>query len=285
MEEVKLNDNTEINLQEISFCERFKGGQYVEPPPAYIRSVSLMLEVMHIYTTQAEVMKEHNAETWEQVLSIEPYRYLEASEPDKIIDIQADLIITPDNPFYNTLFACTIRHTTLFNIDKFLDYHLARYYGNNLKAFSKFLRLLIRQYAEVGDVIPKAEAVTVLEWMKEKAEEEKEQAAPLSGTGEKGEKITRRRDDGLTKLSQEQTVLLLQYLKEMGAFLPDRLLPNTIAARAFSQLTGYSANTMRQDWVNYPNLETVENLEKLYNLFTKLSIHANNKLPGKKPKG
>lgn len=280
---IKLNNITEINLKDITMCERFINGQYDDPPAGYTYQVATMLDLLKIYTTKDEAIQEHKAGMWEDLLKAEPYRYAEIAG-SKIVDLQTDLLITPDNPMYNMLFAYALRNCTLFRIEKFLDYHLAKYYGSDLRSFVKFLRLLIRQYATVEMVIPQAEAVTAAEWIAEREREEKEQATQVSGTTDKGEKIIRRRDDGLTKLSQEQSVLLLQYLQELGAILPDRLLTNTVAARCFSQLTGYSANTLRQDWVNYSTLETVENLEKLHTFFTRLSIHVNNKLPGKKPK-
>ncbi len=60
-------------------------------------------------------------------------------------------------------------------------------------------------------------------------------------------KIKRERDDKATRLNQEQTALLIYCLRKTQVILKDEYLNNKEAGQAFSILTGYSADTLRQN--------------------------------------
>lgn len=60
-------------------------------------------------------------------------------------------------------------------------------------------------------------------------------------------KIKRERDDKATSLNQEQTALLIYCLRKTKIILKDEYLNNKEAGQAFSILTGYSADTLRQN--------------------------------------
>ncbi|MBI4930509.1 MAG: hypothetical protein HY841_07090 [Bacteroidetes bacterium] len=60
-------------------------------------------------------------------------------------------------------------------------------------------------------------------------------------------KIKRERDDKATRLNQEQTALLIYCLRKTQVILKDEYLNNKETGQAFSILTGYSADTIRQN--------------------------------------
>ena len=117
-------------------------------------------------------------------------------------------------------------------------------------------------------------------WLEEPPEDEKngksDSQHPLASVGlkaaSKAEESRRRAVDRATRLSQEQSVLLLHYLKEIHVFLRDEKLNNKDAGIAFSILTGYSPETIRQDLGRLEHLQTKENLEMLINYVSRLHL-------------
>lgn len=115
-------------------------------------------------------------------------------------------------------------------------------------------------------------------WLEQPPEDEKngrsDSTHPLADSGLKAslkaEDNRRKALDRATRLSQEQSVLLLHYLKEIHVFLRDEKLNNKDAGIAFSILTGYSHETIRQDLGRLESLQTKENLEMLINYITRL---------------
>lgn len=87
---------------------------------------------------------------------------------------------------------------------------------------------------------------------------------------EQAENKRRKALDKATTLSQEQSVLLLHYLKEIKVFLREHNLNNKDAGIAFGILTGYSHDTIRQKLGKIEPLQTYENLEFLYNYTVRL---------------
>jgi hypothetical protein len=85
-------------------------------------------------------------------------------------------------------------------------------------------------------------------------------------------KLKRTRQDKMTCLSEQQTVLLIHYLKQERAFLNGEFLKDSDAGKAFAVLTGYSPNTMRIDLGDVPEIKNKINLIELDNLFAKLRI-------------
>jgi len=96
----------------------------------------------------------------------------------------------------------------------------------------------------------------------------------LAGTAlkaaEEAENKRRKALDKATVLSQEQSVLLLHYLKEIKVFLREHNLSNKDAGIAFGILTGYSHDTIRQKLGKLEPLLNYENLEFLYNYTVRL---------------
>lgn len=97
-------------------------------------------------------------------------------------------------------------------------------------------------------------------------------------------KSKREAEDSVTALNQEQTALLIHFLQQTKIILKDEALNNKEAGQAFSVLTGYSADTLRQT-IGKPEIEriaTKKNLTQLHNVLTRMGILIDNKLRGKK---
>ncbi|MCB9230401.1 MAG: hypothetical protein H6581_01955 [Bacteroidia bacterium] len=73
------------------------------------------------------------------------------------------------------------------------------------------------------------------------------------------QKLTRFKEDGMTHLSLEQTVLLANLARKFGVSLKDENLSNTLAAYSWHLLTGYSKDHLRKGFSN--PVETPANLE------------------------
>lgn len=158
-------------------------------------------------------------------------------------DLEAYEEIERKDDFFDYFFACKISHVGLLEIDSFLAFHLDYNFNNNTKEYFRFLNIIIRQYQEKifnSDVVE-----TAKEWIKLN-----EASSDLSGTEiatkTKG-KVKRQRDDKVTQLNQEQTALLIYCLRKTKIILKDEDLNNKEAGQAFSILTGYSAETIRQN--------------------------------------
>lgn len=152
-------------------------------------------------------------------------------------------IIREDN-FFDYFFACKLRHVGLLEIDSFLAYHLDHSFNNNTKEYFRFLNLMMRKHHE--KILNPNIAETVKEWINESETEAKEFSGNEKETKTKG-KIKRERDDKITSLNQEQTALLIYGLRNAKIILRDEYLNNKEAGQAFSILTGYSAETIRQN--------------------------------------
>ena len=173
-------------------------------------------------------------------------------------DLWSDSIITPQDELYDLFFVYKLRHTDLMEMDYFLNYSLENYYENNTVSFLRFLKLALRKHSK--KLLQPEQIETINEWI---AEQEKTTA--LSGIEEpktKG-KIKRERDDKVTLLNQEQTALLIHCLRKTKIILIDEFLNNKEAGQAFSILTGYSADTLRQNLnkSETANIATIKNVE------------------------
>jgi hypothetical protein len=81
-------------------------------------------------------------------------------------------------------------------------------------------------------------------------------------------------DDTLTKLTQEQTALLIHYLREGKLILKGDYLNNKQAGEAFSLLTGYSSETLRQKLgeKELTRIKNKKNLDELINGMTRIKL-------------
>lgn len=172
-------------------------------------------------------------------------------------DLWTEYEITPADTLYDLFFTYKLRQTDLLELDNLLSYSLHNNSGSNTD-FIRFLRLTLRKH---GDKLLQPEQTeTINEWI---AEQEKE--TTLSGTADAKTKgrPKRERDDKITCLNQEQTALLIYCLRETKIILKDEFLNNKEAGRAVSILTGYSADTIRQNLnkSEVARLATIKNID------------------------
>ena len=100
---------------------------------------------------------------------------------------------------------------------------------------------------------------TVREWIKTD-----ETSSELSSVESRTKNKTKReRDDKKTQLNQEQTALLIYCLRKTSIILKDEDLNNKEAGLAFSTLTGYSPENLRQGITQTDKTATKKNVETL----------------------
>jgi hypothetical protein len=174
-------------------------------------------------------------------------------------DLWGDYIITQNDELYDLFFTYKLRQTDLLELDNLLNFSLQNY-SNNSANFMRFLRLTLRKHG--GKLLQPEQTETINEWI---AEQDKE--AALNGLGDAKTKgrPKRERDDKITCLNQEQTALLIYCLRQTKIILKDEFLNNKEAGRAFSILTGYSADTIRQNLnkSEVARLATIKNIDTL----------------------
>lgn len=194
-------------------------------------------------------------------------------------DLSAIEKIERKDDFFDYFFTCKLRHIGLLEIDSFLAFHLDYSFEGNKKDYFRFLNITLRQYQD--KILSPNIAETVKEWI---ADKEKE--TTLSGTTEtktKG-KIKRTRDDSVTKLNQEQTALLISFLQTSKIILKEEYLKNNEAGQAFSILTGFSSDSLRQNLSKKElNLiSTKKNLAAVSNAIISLQLLIEKELKEKK---
>ncbi len=182
-------------------------------------------------------------------------------------DLMSPLQIEREEALFDVFFAHMLAHLDLLAIDQFLDYQLERSFRGDVRAFARFLRLLVRKHKDV--VVSEDAALTTLEWI------DIWEKRPVPENSGSDSLIVRRKaiaqrkqDDGMTTLSQEQTVLLIALLQNQKVFFRGEHLTDANAGKAFEILTGYSHNTIRQNLSRYTQLFTRYNLEALRKLAT-----------------
>lgn len=176
-------------------------------------------------------------------------------------DTVMDLVIEKHHMFYDRFFAYLMKHTDLLKIDLCLTYQLEKYHDSDLASFSRFLHLVIRKFK--GRIIPEETVLTIQEWIIEQSKETKSKDTEVTNDQLRRGRISRRSGDNVTALSREQTILLIQYLKEFGIILKDEYLTDLETGKAFEILTGFSQNTIRQDLGKYYMFQNKDNLQKI----------------------
>lgn len=224
--------------------------------------------------------------TLEKLFAQEPDRFLQGANHKKDgknqktwYDLTAIEKIDRQDDFFDYFFICKLRHIGLLEIDSFLAFHLDYSFDNNKKDYFRFLNISLRQYQD--KILSANIAETVKEWI---ADKEKETA--LSGTPDakiKG-KVKRSRDDSVTKLNQEQTALLINFLRTSKIILKDEYLKNNEAGQAFSILTGFSADSLRQNLSEaaLKRISTKKNIAAVSNSIISLQLLIEKELKEKK---
>jgi hypothetical protein len=178
-------------------------------------------------------------------------------------------IIEKKNELFDVFFAHMLAHQDIFNIDNFLSYQLIRNFENDLVKMNRFLHLLIRKYKD--SVLSEDAMCTAQEWVSSQVSQPQPVVISDGYLAVSRKSIVRRKsEDRITCLSQAQTVLLFTFLQHEKVFFGSGHLTDANAGKAFEILTGYSHNTLRQDFSKYRQLLTKDNLTVLKRLTMKL---------------
>lgn len=265
--------NYELNLKDSTMREYFF---YKETFDQYKMETTFSLSNLNKYIPEGAKLEEHGGKTIEEMAIERQARYI---SPGQIkidgknvrvwCDLLEDFLITPKyEQMYGRFMAYYLRHISLLYIDRFLEYHLSNYFGEDEKKFTRFLRLTLREQTDgllTEDVIQ-----TINEWIDEKLKQTDQSSVKVKTKG----KPKRLAGDKTTVLSQEQTTVLIHFLKEAKIIYRGEYLTNKEAGEAFSILTGYSSDTIRQTLgsLEIEKICTKENLIEVENSL-KQAIH------------
>ena len=185
--------------------------------------------------------------------------------------------VDAESSFYDYFFAVKLSHLDIFQIDDFLAYHLQKSFNNDLEQYHKFLLLALRKHKKR---FRPEQLETIDEWI-----ETSKPAQQLAGGEEKTKgRIKRGANDNLTVLNQRQTALFIHFLQQSRIILKDEYLNNTEAGQAFAVLTGYSADSLRQELgADKLSKAAKKDLEKLYNILIKLEKLIDSRIKESKP--
>jgi hypothetical protein len=224
--------------------------------------------------------------TLKQLFEQEPDRFIPAAnrikkgKPEKTwVDIMGMEEIHREDDYFDFFFTCKLRHLSLFSIDDFLNFHLEYSFKDNKTECFRFLTILIRQYQEKilnSDIIE-----TLREWVraKESGQDETALSDPKKDSQIKG-RMKREKNDKLTSLSFEQTVLLIKFMQDARIILKGESLTFSQAGEAFHILTGYSPNTLRQQLGIKGEIEGVkhEDYKELHQVILDLASRVESKI-------
>jgi hypothetical protein len=285
--------NYDINLNYLTAGEYFS---FRDSFDEYRKAVLYMFNVKGYFIFEDDLVEKFTDDV--EVLHLiaggkQPIEAIKSAFPDKFISAGSrikkgqegytqawfdlwdeDYIITPGNTLYDLFFTYHLRQADLLELDNLLNYFLDNY-SDNRTDFMRFLQLTVRKHGK--KLLQPEQIETVNEWM---AEQEKGHI--LSGIPDiktKG-KPKRDRDDKITCLNQEQTALLIYCLRDTKIIFPDEFLNNKEAGHAFSVLTGYSADTIRQNLnkSEVARLATIKNIDAVTKALNDLLKFIENKV-------
>jgi hypothetical protein len=279
------NENPfEINTVWLTFAE---SSGYPKQFKIFRNSLTVLSQIKGWYFSEAQLLEITKLPTIEAALEVNPC-YIkvdvvdpemeEGKEPEKAyIDLLINYDVQRGDMFYDLFYVCKLRNTDFFRLDGFLEYHLTTYYENDFTFYSRFLKILIKQYK--GEYLTESHVELIQEWIIDKEKQivlNADNSNAIDGTTEsewhrKGRR-KREADDKMTCLNQEQTVLFINYLKLHRVVLNGDNLKHMDAGIAFSILTGYSKNTLRQNLSDSGHGLTKSNLVEIDNLLTRMKI-------------
>ena len=183
------------------------------------------------------------------------------------VDLWIDQQLTLEDPSFDLFFMYKVRQTDLLELDALLNYSLDHFFHRDKSHFIRFLTLSMRKHS--AKLLAPEYLDTMNEWIAEKLKEP--QITQAESTRTKG-KIKRGREDNVTRLTLEQTALFIHCLKKTKIVLTDEYLNNKEAGLAFSMLTGYSADTLRQNIskTELSKIATAKNVEMVSKALTEL---------------
>jgi excisionase family DNA binding protein len=132
--------------------------------------------------------------------------------------ILADYYVQPDDTMYDIFFIYRLRQIDLVELDRFLDYQLTNYYGNDVKGFCRFLKLAMRKNE---NLLNRNLTLSVEEWMQERKENE------ISGLPVSQELQERTREPGELPMSIEEAARFLKRKKStVYGWTSDKTIPH-----------------------------------------------------------
>jgi hypothetical protein len=278
---METNQYFEVDLNFISSREYGSKTSDYDHQLEYVNIVISMLSQEGIFLYEEDVVNRFNNLSLSEILEqnenfVQGQNRYNPARQGKLCptyyDTWMSLSITPGKSYYPFFFAHLLKHTDLLMIDECLAYQLEKHHANDFTAFSRLLLLMLRKFG--GVVIPEKTVVTIQEWINVKATQQKkeeDESDDSNLSGKKRGRINRRAEDNITCLNREQTILLIQYLKEAGVFLKDEYLTDLDAGKAFELLTGYSQNTLRQDLGKFYQFQNKENLKRLHQILSQVT--------------
>jgi hypothetical protein len=241
----------ELILNDITYGESSK--PFDKDFEDYKKMAFLFLNRKGRHLFEQDILKEYSeGMTLAKLLEQNKDRFIQGSNLQKDgamqktwYDISGMDEIRHDDTFFDYFFTCKLRHLSLLDIEAYLEFHLGYSFKNNTQEYFRFLLLTIRKYKD--QLLNTSIIETVNEWIKAK---ELAHTEEHSCSAEKEDQIKGRRQreagDQWTCLNQNQTVLLIEFMQKAGIILNGDLLNYTQAGKAFQILTGYSAQTIRQ---------------------------------------
>jgi hypothetical protein len=242
-----MENDFEINLRKTTMNVHFFDSEYYE---RYKDVAGVELYSLEKIIPEGTLMPEFNNFPIEEVAQKIPPRFWDAGKiklgKTKITgwcDLLEDITFTPEQESaYGRFLLYNLKFISLLLYDKFLDFHWNKYFNSDIKKFSRFLKLNLRE--QVHGKLEDEKLQTINEWIDLRTKESETETGKKIKT--KG-KPKREQGDQRTVLSQEQTTLLIHYLRVSRIIYPgDEYLSNQEAADAFSSLTGYSSERLRQ---------------------------------------
>jgi len=174
-------------------------------------------------------------------------------------------------PQFDFLFSLALRETSTYRVKEFLDYHFRFYEGD----FIYFLEVCKEEYK---GFFKEQQINFITRWIEltEKNDLEK------NNIGIPIPKVKRRKEDQLTSLTQKETSILINLLKEGKVIFNDSTIQtNGGISKAFYTLTGYSENTLRSNLSkplkNFDKKELIVTQKKIEELNQLISKYINDK--------
>ena len=215
---MEFNQYLEVDLNFIS------SNEYRSQPEDVYRTeyeplVTHMLGNEGIYLFEEDLLDRFNKKPLSEILEENANFVPGLSQPNpkkqnkfcrEYLDTWMSLSIEPHYKLYDHFFAYLLKHTDLLKIDQCLAYQLEKYHHNDYKAFARLLTLMLRKFGDV--IIPEKTVLTIQEWIVSKEKHQEVEQGNI--TVKKHGRINRRADDNITSLNREQTILLIQCLKQ-----------------------------------------------------------------------
>ncbi len=266
----------ELILNDITYGESSK--PFLKDFEEYKRTAYLFLNHQGKHLFESDILERYSeGMTLEKLFEVNKGRFIQGAnlKKDGLLqktwyDIWGMYKIERQDSFFDFFFTCKLRQLSLLDMEGYLDFHLHNSFDNDKKSFFQFLNLTIRKYQDT--LLNNNIVETTNEWIKSHAEIKASIDKDPANETIKGRK-QRESGDKLTCLSQNQTVLLIEFMQKAGIILNEDSLNYTQAGKALNLLTGYSPHTIRQQLGSKGYIEGVkfEDFKELYDAIQNLA--------------